>query len=213
LELVERDAVSIWWYNRISRPVVRLQTFGIGLVDAIVAEQENQGRDLVVFDVTHDLGVPVFVAMSVHSHLGPMFGFGAHFDAIRALVSALTELGQALCFVDEEARKWKGVEWYRQPHLWRRDSGSRHAGEYPITSDTPTVQRCLHVAASAGLEVLVRDCTRHDIGVPVVRVMVPGLRHMWPRYGSGRLQNVPVKMGWLKRPTAELALNPEYMRS
>jgi ribosomal protein S12 methylthiotransferase accessory factor len=58
------------------------------------------------------------------------------------------------------------------------------------------------------MEVLVLDQTRPDIGMPVVKVIVPGLRHFWARYAPGRLYNVPVAMGWLDNPLPEEELNP-----
>ena len=63
-------------------------------------------------------------------------------------------------------------------------------------------------AAKAGLETLVLDQTRPDVGLPVARVVVPGLRHFWRRLAPGRLYDVPVKLGWLERRLAEDELNP-----
>jgi ribosomal protein S12 methylthiotransferase accessory factor len=58
------------------------------------------------------------------------------------------------------------------------------------------------------MEVMVLDQTRPDIGMPVVKVIVPGLRHFWARYAPGRLYDVPPAMGWLDKPLAEEELNP-----
>jgi ribosomal protein S12 methylthiotransferase accessory factor len=58
---------------------------------------------------------------------------------------------------------------------------------------------------------LVLDQTRPDIGLPVVKVLVPGLRHFWARYAPGRLYDVPVQMGWLAQPLREEQLNPVPM--
>jgi ribosomal protein S12 methylthiotransferase accessory factor len=41
-----------------------------------------------------------------------------------------------------------------------------------------------------------------------VKVLVPGMRHFWKRFGAGRLYDVPVKAGWLKKPLTEDQLNP-----
>jgi ribosomal protein S12 methylthiotransferase accessory factor len=65
------------------------------------------------------------------------------------------------------------------------------------------VNACVEVAKRAGYDFLVLDHTRPDVGVPVVRVMVPGLRHFYRRFGPGRLYDVPVKMGLLERPLKE----------
>ena len=58
------------------------------------------------------------------------------------------------------------------------------------------------------MELLVLNQTRADVKMPVVKVIVPGLRHFWARFAPGRLYDVPVKMGWLKRPLREDELNP-----
>ena len=50
--------------------------------------------------------------------------------------------------------------------------------------------------------------TRPGIGVPVIRVAVPGLRHLWARFAPGRLYDVPVQLGWRSRPIAARRLNP-----
>jgi ribosomal protein S12 methylthiotransferase accessory factor len=59
-----------------------------------------------------------------------------------------------------------------------------------------------------GLELIVLEHTRPDIAFPVVRVVVPGLRHFWQRLAPGRLYDVPVALGWLERPLSEEELNP-----
>lgn len=68
---------------------------------------------------------------------------------------------------------------------------------------------CVALAKARGLEVLVLDQTREDVGLPVAKVIVPGLRTVWPRFGKGRLYDVPIEMGWLKRRIPEKQLNPD----
>jgi len=58
------------------------------------------------------------------------------------------------------------------------------------------------------MEVLVLDQTRPDVKMPVVKVIVPGLRHFRARFAPGRLYDVPVQMGWEERSLAEEELNP-----
>ncbi len=60
----------------------------------------------------------------------------------------------------------------------------------------------------AGLEVFVLDQARPDIGLPVVKVIVPGMRGFWARFTSGRLFDVPVRLGRLAKPTPYEDLNP-----
>ena len=67
---------------------------------------------------------------------------------------------------------------------------------------------CVRLAKRAGLDFLVLDQTRPDIQVPVVRVIVPGLRHFYRRFAAGRLYDVPVKLGLRDRPLPESELTP-----
>ncbi|HEX8031402.1 MAG TPA: YcaO-like family protein, partial [Vicinamibacterales bacterium] len=71
------------------------------------------------------------------------------------------------------------------------------------------IHRCIGAARRRGLDVIVTNLTRPDIAFPVVRVTVPGLRHCKPRFGPGRLYDVPVAMGWLPRPLSETELQQE----
>ena len=58
------------------------------------------------------------------------------------------------------------------------------------------------------MDLLVLDQTRPDIGLNVVKVIVPQLCHFWRRLGKERLYDLPVKMGWLPRRLTEGELNP-----
>jgi ribosomal protein S12 methylthiotransferase accessory factor len=62
-----------------------------------------------------------------------------------------------------------------------------------------------------GMEMLVLDQTQPDVGLHVVKVFVPGLRHFWRRLGPGRLYDAPVKLGWLDKPLEEEEMNPFSM--
>ncbi len=55
LELVERDAYAIWWYNRLQRPQVDLGQFDDSYVRDLRALLAEDGRRLWVLDVTSDL--------------------------------------------------------------------------------------------------------------------------------------------------------------
>lgn len=71
------------------------------------------------------------------------------------------------------------------------------------------VMACVQLAQAKGMETLVLDQTRPDLGLHVVKVIVPGLRHFWPRFAPGRLYEVPVQMGWLSTSLTEEQLNPQ----
>ena len=73
------------------------------------------------------------------------------------------------------------------------------------------IETCRQAVEERGMEVLVLDQTRADTGMPCVKVVVPGLRHFFARFGPGRLYDVPVAMGLLEAPVPEEELNPTLM--
>ena len=222
LELVERDAYAIWWYNRLQRPQLDLAKFDDSYVRDLQSQLAGNGRRLWVLDVTSDLGVPTFVAVTHWIQNGQEnieFGSGTHFDTRIALLRALTELNQFLSIGlmgggSGEKSSLDGTTPLRlQDHPYLTPSGEPPvqpgAGSKFDHLDTrEQVTACVRLAKRTGLDFLVLDQTRPDIGVPVVRVIVPGLRHFYRRFAPGRLYDVPVKLGWRDRPLKEDELNP-----
>ena len=97
LELVERDAVGLWWYNRVRRPAVDLDSFDEPY-SARSGPVRRAARDLWVLDLTTDLD-PVFAALSRrldHPIDRPIFGFGAHLEPRLGILRAVTEMNQFL---------------------------------------------------------------------------------------------------------------------
>jgi ribosomal protein S12 methylthiotransferase accessory factor len=86
--------------------------------------------------------------------------------------------------------------------------GSNLGSKFGRLDTREQVTACVNLVKRAGLDFLVLDQTRPDIEVPVVRVIVPGLRHFYRRFAPGRLYDVPVKLGWRKQPLSESELNP-----
>ena len=81
----------------------------------------------------------------------------------------------------------------------------RYIPRADVRDDVAALSRTL---AAHGMEMLVLDQTRPDIGLPVVKVIVPGLRPFWARFAPGRLFDVPVRLGRLAAPTPYEQLNP-----
>lgn len=73
----------------------------------------------------------------------------------------------------------------------------------PIGDAAGEVVRIIDALAARGLEMLVADLTLPDVGMPVVKVLIPGLRHAYPELGPGRLHDVPLTLGWIDQPVPE----------
>ena len=228
-ELVERDAFAIWWYNRLRVPGVDLSGFDDEYLASAPEYYAGHSRDVWMLDVTSDIGIPVFVALSRRLE-GPteeiIYGAGAHADPRIAALRALCELNQCLSWllphpdrrggrpiIDDPLVRW----WWRTARLagcsWLQPAeGEPPCAEsrYRLSESADTredVERCIAAVAARGMEFLVLDQTRPDIGMPVARVIVPGMRHFWPRFAPGRLFDVPVSMGHRRSPLAEVDLN------
>lgn len=220
LELVERDGVALWWYNRIPRPALPLGPDPI--LTRLHGFYRRLGRETWLLDLTSDLGIPACAAVSLARETGRdlAFGFGAGLTRERAARHALLEMAQPLA-----ARRagWRGGEGTGPFERWRRQveraglprwlrPGNRRPAPLARGLDARSVPealaRCREAVERAGLEVLASDLTRPGTRLAVVRVLVPGLRHPWPRFAPGRLDRAPVRAGWLKTPRSEPELNP-----
>lgn len=228
-EVYERDAVALWWYNRVARPAVDLDSFQDGYIDTLRDYYDGMDRDIWVLDLSNDLSMSVFAAFSRRRHEVEdlMVGFGAHPDADIALFRALTELNQFLPFVanrDEQGNTIYGtpdpatLEWCRtatvETHAWvAPDPQLPAVTRDQLVRDLPAdlggiVRWCVDDLARAGMETLVVNQSRPDIDLAVAKVIVPGMRHFWRRMAPGRLYDVPVKLGWSDKPLTEDEMNP-----
>ncbi|MFF7655094.1 TOMM precursor leader peptide-binding protein [Streptomyces sp. NPDC007983] len=228
LELVERDAVALWWYNRTRRPAIDLDAFEQPYVVRLLEGYRSVRRQVWALDLTSDFGIPVIAALSRRTDKPAediVFGFGAHFDPRLALRRALTEMGQLLPLVgaattegtgyrvdDPEPMNW----WLRattanQPYLRPGRARPRRPSDWtyaPTTDLRDDVELIIEAVRARGMELLVLDQTRPDLELPVVKVLVPGMRHFWARFAPGRLFDVPVTLGHLRGPTPYERLNP-----
>jgi bacteriocin biosynthesis cyclodehydratase domain-containing protein len=226
LELVERDAYAIWWYNRLQRAEVDLGQFDDPYIRDLKIQLAETGRRLWLLDVTSDLGIPSFVTIAhwmENSQEYVEFGSGAHFDARIAALRAMTELSQFLSIglmggrnpnPSSQESSLDGSSPFRlQDHPYLTPSGAPvvlpdFGSKFGRLDAREQVAACVNLAKREGLDFLVLDQTRPDIEVPVVRVIVPGLRHFYRRFAPGRLYDVPVKLGLRDRPLSEHELNP-----
>ncbi|MEH1843166.1 MAG: TOMM precursor leader peptide-binding protein [Nostoc sp.] len=230
MELVERDAVALWWYNSLQKPQVDLDSFDDPYFQSLKQYYQTINREIWVLDITSDLNIPVFAAVTRRSDRSVediVLGYGAHFDAKIAISRALTEVNQILpnvLFAKADGSTqyppsadrlavdwWKTATLSDQPYLVPdKKIAAKVSGDYhEMASDDllEDVKLCQQIVENNGLEMVVLDQTRPDIGLRVAKVIVPGMRHMWKRLAPGRLYKVPVKMGWLQEPLTEEQLN------
>lgn len=230
-ELIERDAVAMWWYNRVRRPELDAESFGLRYWnDTKRVFDRLMQREMHALDLTADSGIPTVAVVSRRKDW-PIeditTGFAAHLDPAVALSRALAGANQYLAsltrrqkdgntlyrFIDPETLAWwKSATYAKEPYLLPDPSAKKRGlHDFPklATSDVKTdLELCIEITKKLGLEMLVVDMTRPDVGLPVAKVLVPGLRHFWRRLSPGRLYDVPVQLGWLERAHTEDEMNP-----
>ncbi|MGE0489566.1 MAG: TOMM precursor leader peptide-binding protein [Vulcanimicrobiota bacterium] len=221
-ELVERDSVAMWWYHRLTRPEIDLTGLDDDYLGRLRRAYDQMDRDFWVLDVTADFAIPACVAVSRRRAPEPdqlTLAFGAHHDPRQAIMRALTEMNQFLPQpLSQAQRPGRGLperdelssynlcvdDWaYLRPGAERRPWQDLRLPDWPDPLATIN-----ELVAARGLEMLVVDLTRSDVGLPVARVVVPGMRHHWRRLAPGRLYDIPVAMGWLTASTPEAEVNP-----
>jgi len=213
-------------------PQLDLTSFEDEYADNLVAYHKSRNRDLWVLDLTADTGIPAFIAISARNDRTEfqdiVFAPAAHLNPRVALRRALTELNQMMPSMNDDLPLGEynyddpeTVHWWRtcnlenQPYLIPDPKKkSTHISDFKIPEFNDIkddLEYCVNTVKDLGLEMHILDQTRPDIGLNVVKVVIPGLRHFWQREAKGRLYNVPVKLGWLSKPKEETELNPISM--
>ena len=191
LELCERDAVARWWHAAAYRPGVILESQNeTDHLGELLGWIRDRPRTLVVLDLSLGEGVVVFAAIT-HNHSGRevALGFGASFAPQKALESALLELLQCELMIraanGTESTADAGVSLWRDlvsveshPCLQAHGNSMEHQIVLDGEEHRDDIRRALE---SRGLRAVVLDLSRADIGVPVVRLVVPGMRPMKTR--------------------------------
>lgn len=202
-ELIERDALTLW---RLAGAEARAATvLDPESIDStpcrtLLAHYARAGLDVGLWDVTSDLGVPVFccaVAERSDTAIEAELGAGCHPDREVALLRALAEAAQSRTtriagsrddYVPESYDSAAKLARNRTARLWLSDPPRLRFGEAPnLSGETVTgdLQRVVERLAGAGIDQVVAvDLTKPDIGLPVVRVVAAGLEGAYQGEGS-----------------------------
>jgi len=194
-ETIERDATSLW--NRM--PSASRRRTGVDLGSApdgqcrdVLKKLEGADFDVAAWETTSDVGVPAFFCLIAdrrdrNSHYG--IGAAAHPVPETALLKALIEAAQVRTTYVSAARDDLTAEEYSEDY---RDKRRRQAER--LLAERSSIRRLASaegraaqdVAANvtwlaerlqaAGVsEIITVDLSKEEIGLPVIRVVIPGL--------------------------------------
>jgi ribosomal protein S12 methylthiotransferase accessory factor len=218
LELIERDATGIWWYGGCRRPQVDCACLDRPDVSTAIAARRETGRQVTLLDLTHDLRVPVVAAILLDRG-GRLLalGVGCKMTLGEAAASAYLEMCQmelSVALVKQRAEHMASeddrrlLDWLRDVDVARFPHLTPAPDREPAPAREQTFDGIVAQLLSAGLQTYSVDLQRADIGIPAVRLFVPGLCHFKPRLGHARLVKVPKALGWRGADFSARDLNP-----
>ncbi len=208
-ELIERDALALMWgvWNQgiATPPRIDLEAITSTLspvTQSLLKLSDQAGVETIVFDCTQDIDVPVFMAYMIDHHtpeFGLFRGYGCHLDPEMAVQRAITEAAQG---------RLVHIAGSRDDMFGHKRTNGRSlfiAGANAITDVKPTcalrardikapanpkqgVNYLINKIKATGLRhILVQDLTWPSIGIPAVRVLIPGLEgYMFETYAPGK---------------------------
>jgi ribosomal protein S12 methylthiotransferase accessory factor len=208
LELVERDAVSLWWQGgRRGRPLpMELPAVqrGIELVRAL--RQDKLDRASWVLDLTTDMGIPSVAAVSFdRDGRGFACGFAARIDLDDAVHGAIIEmmqmeLGLQLARAKKGAMGENALSEIDRMHLLRSTAidsktcdlvhPAGTATVFPEPSRDAPIDLLKAAFARSGIDAAIVKLTRAQFGIPVVFALAPGLQPMPSATTTQRLRSM-----------------------
>lgn len=192
LEVIERDAWSLFEAGITKSRDVEVDLNG--LISELLKKFEKAGVSVYIKEITSDLGIPtIAVALDDERTKDPALlslGVGCHLVPEIALIRALTEAAQSRLttihgtredtyragfarMIGYERMKRLNRKWFEKSEKKTKLSEMESFDSSDFLDD---IKYILEKLRNAGLnEVIVVDLTKREIGVPVVRVIVPGL--------------------------------------
>jgi ribosomal protein S12 methylthiotransferase accessory factor len=224
LELIERDAVALWWHGgRRGRAIVPGSEPGQAAATLLAEVRRGPvGRRTVLLDITTDLGVPVVAAFSTRvDGYGFALGLGARTTATEAVRAAIFEMCQSelSLHVIEAKRRESGDAALNASDLRQSARATlldpstclllQPLDGVPVAhvalSGDP-IDSITQLLAERGIVAYSRDLTRPRFGVPVVRVITPGLQLEPCEITGERLARVIAETGGGRQYSGGIAL-------
>jgi len=215
LEVVERDAVALWWFGRRTADALAPDIAERAGFDGLLAglRAGHAGRRTRLLDVTADPGIPVVVALSSDAGgRAVVAGAAARPDPADAVRSAVLEMcqmevAQRLVFLKRNQRGVDALNAQDRHVLERatalcvetdralRGADTRRRPPTRAVDDDGDVHALADRLARAGFTALLYRPAPVSAALPAARVVVPGLQSMKPDWVSPRLRDAARSAG------------------
>ena len=228
LELIERDAASLWWIGgQRPRPLAvddQAMAEGVRLLAAL--RQDCRGRSSWLLDITTDFAIPCVAAVSVNADgRGLACGLAARLsrkEAVRAAVLEMCQMELAFPIAASKMRQ-RGEAALNETdrrHLARATEIDANACELlhplgpprgigpPLTGRSGDELGVLRDAFTCrGMEAVLVDLGRAEFDIPVVQAVAPGLQLMPCEMPTERLSRLIATTGGGQRSTRGIPLH------
>jgi ribosomal protein S12 methylthiotransferase accessory factor len=208
LELIERDALGLWWKGGRRGFAVDAEAAQFDLT--LAALRRGRGdRKTWLLDITTDIDAPCIVAVSATAQ-GDRFAFGAaarlHVaDAARTALLELAQMELAYDIVERKLGERGAAALNPADRLHLRRAAGINANACLLTQPLPQTRsharrpadlaEIVARAAKLGVEFHRLDLTRPSLGVPAVRVVAPALQLEPSQLTSERLRRAIATTG------------------
>ncbi|TNM65358.1 YcaO-like family protein [Aliirhizobium smilacinae] len=195
LERIERDAYTLWQMTPLNKRVAITPTsLGDRVIDSLLNKITGAGFVLRLFDMTTDLGIPCFTALLAPENFRTRkdlrfsqvnMGSGAHPNAVRAAIRAITEAAQSrMTFVSGARDDIPDAAFTRPCPMETRaclDLAARdhdRIAEYTTGSVSTLLEWVLKKLRAAKISIVaVADLGDAALPFSVVKVIVPELEN------------------------------------
>ncbi|HEY5959321.1 MAG TPA: YcaO-like family protein [Polyangiaceae bacterium] len=196
-EVIERDATTLFRFESAKAQAdarIELSTVADPDCRRLLEQYESAGVIAGVWDVTSDVGIPAYRCVILERdpcplrRVGPAEGMGCHPVREVALLRALTEAAQARLTLVAGSRDDNGRGRYSEfgsrqllerarerlaEHGTRRFDATPSYVNHTLEQDVGLILERLRAVGLS--QAVVVDLTKPEFGIPVVRVVVPGL--------------------------------------
>lgn len=227
LELIERDAASLWWRGGSRGGSIPSQHEAQLMAEALLPRlrQKDSPRRSWMLDITTDIGVPCVASASCRTDgFGFAVGLAARPTLKAAARSAILEMCQlelAQAVVEAKCRERGEAALNERDRGHRRRATMINADQCPLLQ--PSSDRTEHLAFDTadpgamlqlivdrlgqfGIEAFGLDLTRPRFAVPVARVIAPGLQAEPSEIITARLADMIARTGGGIRYTGGVGL-------
>jgi ribosomal protein S12 methylthiotransferase accessory factor len=212
LELAERDAAGIWWYNRLGitpLPEAQVAAF-LPTICAKWLSARNRATRFFYLPVDFSLHVIAAISHDADGKSG-VIGVAGGLEPSAVLLSAIGELVQGE-FALELAALQRAGPGAGRPHVLdyaardiRADLrlGAELPHPVPAFERTYSWQDFETSLQAKGVRIWLADCTRPETGFACVKALSADLCSWLPRFGNRRLFTAPVARGLRSGPADE----------